>query len=405
MQTTRKYLGISVLEAARQRIARVFDDFGRVYVSFSGGKDSSVMLDLVAEEARRRRRRFGLLFLDLEAQYALTIEHVTERFKSLADVAEPYWIALPLHLRNATSSIQPYWVCWDPAARDVWVRQPPEMAITDASAFPWFRAGMEFEEFIDLFGHWYGGDLPTACMVGIRCAESLDRWRAITRPKHRHEGLAWTTWKGRRLYNAYPIYDWRTSDIWTYCARSRAPYNRIYDLMHAAGVAPSQARICQPYGDDQKRGLWLYHILEPSTWPKVVARVTGANAGALYSREKGSINGRGRLVKADGVTWEQYARSLLSSMPADEADHYWDKIATFIRWYLVRGYPDGIPDEADPKEEASRKAPSWRRIVRVLLKNDRLCKGLGFSQQRSTPTSYERYRKIMRERRRQWQIQ
>ncbi|EAA2780639.1 phosphoadenosine phosphosulfate reductase, partial [Salmonella enterica] len=41
-------LGTDVLTAARQRIADTFDQFKRICLSFSGGKDSTVMLHLVA---------------------------------------------------------------------------------------------------------------------------------------------------------------------------------------------------------------------------------------------------------------------------------------------------------------------------------------------------------------------
>ena len=56
---------ISVLEAAKQRIEWTFDTFERVYLSFSAGKDSTVMLHLVADEARKRGVKFGLLIVDI----------------------------------------------------------------------------------------------------------------------------------------------------------------------------------------------------------------------------------------------------------------------------------------------------------------------------------------------------
>ena len=100
-------LGIDVLTAARERIAWTFDRFPRVYVSFSGGKDSTVMLHLVADEAKRRGRKFGLLFVDLEAQYKLTIEHIEKCYDFYRDTIEPHWIALPISLRNAVSQYEP----------------------------------------------------------------------------------------------------------------------------------------------------------------------------------------------------------------------------------------------------------------------------------------------------------
>jgi predicted phosphoadenosine phosphosulfate sulfurtransferase len=62
-------LGTNVLIAAKQRVAWTFDTFERVYTSFSGGKDSTVMLHLVMEEAEKRGRRAGVLLVDLEGQW------------------------------------------------------------------------------------------------------------------------------------------------------------------------------------------------------------------------------------------------------------------------------------------------------------------------------------------------
>lgn len=393
-------LGIDVLAAARRRLAFVFDRFERVYVSFSGGKDSTVLLQLAAAEAERRGRKIGCLFVDLEAQYRLTIEHVRASFLRHAAVIEPYWIALPIALRNAVSQYQPKWICWDPEARESWVRQPDPLSITDAVRFAWFRPGMEFEELVPEFGRWYAQGKLTACLVGIRSDESLNRFRTLIMDKTRFEGRTWTTWLGDGLYNAYPIYDWRTEDIWVWHARIGEPYNRLYDLMHQAGLSIHQQRICQPYGDDQRRGLWLYHLIEPETWGRVVARVNGANAGALYVRETGNVLGNIRIARPPGHSWESFARLLLASLPGPTRTHYEDKIAVFLRWWSERGYPNAIPDEADAKEEAQRKTPSWRRICKTLLRNDYWCKGLSFTQQKSD--SYARYREVMQKRRAMW---
>src|SRR5690554_1298112 len=114
-------LGVDVLTAAQARIAFVFDRFERVYISFSGGKDSTVLLHLVMQEAIRRGRKVGVLFIDLEAQYQLTIEHIQACYDHYAEHIEPYWVALPLSLRNAVSQYEPRWLCWDPSKRNAWV--------------------------------------------------------------------------------------------------------------------------------------------------------------------------------------------------------------------------------------------------------------------------------------------
>lgn len=66
-------------------------------------------------------------------------------------------------------------------------------------------------------------------------------------------------------------------------------------------------------------------------------------------------------------------------MPPYLAEHYRQKIDKFLSWWEKEGVAS-IPDYADIKEELKKKVPSWRRICKVLLKNDYWCKGLSFSQ-------------------------
>lgn len=398
------YHDIDVLTAARERIEWTFDNFERVYVSFSAGKDSSVMLHLVEDEARKRGRRFGLLLVDLEGQYKVTIDYAERRFAELEDITDQFWVTLPIILRNAVSVYEPRWTCWDPEQREAWIREQPERAITDPSYFPWFTSGMEFEEFVPEFGEWYAQGQTTACLVGIRADESLNRFRTIaSTSKVTRDGKQWTSKITDSVYNVYPIYDWRTQDIWTYHGKNPdKPYNRLYDLMGMAGLKISQMRICQPYGDDQRRGLWLFHLIEPETWGRVVARVSGANSGALYVQESGNMTGYRRISKPDGHTWKSFAQMLVDSMPPQMAAHYRDKIMLFEKWWTVRGYPDGIPDEAPYALEAKKLAPSWRRVCKSLLRNDYWCKGLGFTQHKSA--AYQKYQDLMRKRREAWGV-
>lgn len=390
-------LGMDVLTAARMRISRIFDDFSRICVSFSGGKDSTAMLHLVMNEAARRSRKVGVLFIDWEAQYKLTIQHIESCFAKYADLIEPYWVALPLVTTNACSSIEPEWTCWEPSRRDAWVRQPPEGAIADEGFFPFYRHAMTFEEFVPEFGKWYGQGEPSACFVGIRTAESLNRWRTLSCDKGMHADLRWTTAFPGGAVNAYPIYDWAVEDIWSYFSKEKKPYNHVYDLMHKAGLTLSQMRICEPYGDEQRKGLWLYHILEPETWGKVVARVAGAHHASLYAKECGNVMGNTTITKPAGHTWQSFSRLLLDTMPPKTAEHYKDKFSVWRHWYNVRNIE--IVDEL-PDDTSSDDKPSWRRLCKVLLKNDYWCKALCFSPTKAA--ARENYRQLMRKRRETW---
>ena len=102
---------MNVYEAARERIAWCFAEFDYVYVSFSGGKDSGVLLELTAQVAQGRR--FGIYHMDYEAQYQLTTDYVRETLDRFRDVADIYHICVPfkviptpLSARNVSFSPQ-----------------------------------------------------------------------------------------------------------------------------------------------------------------------------------------------------------------------------------------------------------------------------------------------------------
>jgi predicted phosphoadenosine phosphosulfate sulfurtransferase len=413
----RKRLGIDVLTASRQRISYVFDQFTRIYVSFSGGKDSTVMLHLVMAEAKKRNRKIGVLFIDWEVQYKLTIDHVVAMFDYYKDWIEPYWIALPLKTESAISVYEPQWICWDRDKKDLWVRQPPAMAITDEVFFFFYHYGMTFEEFVPAFGEWYAtkgieqknNDAvvfePTACFVGIRADESFNRLLKVRVKQNREY------WNGKPyLLNlksslidvvlAHPLYDWKTDDIWKYNGKYFKSYNKIYDLMYQAGVPISKQRIDEFFGPEARRGLWMLHEIESDTWARVTGRIVGCNSAALYAKEHGNINGDRRITKPEGHTWKSFAELLLASMPEKTAEHYKNKIAIYLHWYGERSYVKGIPDEQEQDLGPKDNHPSWRRICKVLLRNDYWCKALSFTPTKAA--SYENYLRVMRNRRTRW---
>lgn len=74
--------------------------------------------------------------------------------------------------------------------------------------------------------------------------------------------------------------------------------------------------------------------------------------------------------------------------------HYRERFKKFIVGWHRRGY-DVIPDEAPLQLEAKQWAPSWRRMAKVLLRNDYWCKGLGQTQPKSA--AWQRFKKMKAE--------
>lgn len=396
-------LGKSVLEASKERISYTFDNFEKVYISLSGGKDSTVMFHLVVDEAIKRNRKIGVFILDWECQFEQTIDHIEELVTTYKDNIDLYWIALEVETSSACSYYEPLWRSWDERKKKLWTREKNKLSISDPKFFPFYYAGITFEEFVPLFGQWYANGEPTACFVGIRSQESLNRFRAISRDDvERFDGKKFTVKVTNELHNIYPIYDWLVDDIWTYVAKTGVKYNTVYDRMYQAGLSYSQMRIDEPFGDEARKNLWIYQIIEPITWSKFVARMAGVNSASLYSQERGNILGNAKASLPEGHTWESFCNFLLETMPPSSANHYKNKIAVYIKWYRDRGYPDGIPDEGDYKLEQMGKIPAWRQIAKTLLRNDWYCQRMGFGVTKSS--NYEKYMRLMKKRRAEWKI-
>lgn len=384
------YLDKNVYEAFKERVNYVFDEFELVYLSVSGGKDSSVMVQLTNKIAKKRNRKFDILLIDLEAQYTATMNHI-EELKKLSNIRDFYHICLPLNLTNASSIFQPHWTCWDIEFENNWVRDMPETCINiDNHEFgDLFQPKMEFETFMVNFPKWLKikhNCKKIAGLVGIRTDESYNRFRAIAFGKNLYKNKNWSTNNRNEYYSFYPIYDWLTEDIWTAISKLKLSFNEVYEMLYKNGVGIHQQRICQPYGADQRVSLNQWAVLEPETWHKIVNRVSGANFGALYC--KTSLLGHNKTEKPEHMNWEQYAIFLLETtgMYSKELmNHYVRKIKIFFDFYEEE---EGIKicdikDELTSKEIKNKYSDDgkwiyWKRIARAIEKNDFSMRSLSY---------------------------
>lgn len=386
------YLDQDVLTAAEARLRLVFDRFERVCVSFSGGKDSTVLLDLAAREAARRGRQIDVLFIDWEAQYQATIAHVEAALAAHACL-RPWWVCLPISTCNESSFHDPMWTAWDPEACDRWVRPLPEhpCIISDHAYFPFYAFGMTFEEFVPAWNAWYAAEGEAAFLVGLRADESLNRFRTLRQRKnakrYRYADLTWSTRVAERGYSFYPLYDWGVEDVWKYIGTTGIGYNRIYDRMYLLGMRPHEMRICEPYSREARKHLAKFHYLEPETWDRVVQRAGGINFGALYGGT--ALLAHRHIAKPEQLTWKQYAQLLLDTLPAPVQAHYRRRIDVFIGWFQKNLGWNDLQEESDLDLEMRNLGGSWRMVCRTLLRNDYFCTHLSFSVNKDEYGKYQ----------------
>ena len=409
---TMRYLNIDVLGAAQQRIDYVFNEFDNVYVSFSGGKDSGLLLYLCIDWLRNHapHRRLGVLHLDYEAQYTATTKYVDATFTDLVNSIDLYRCCVPFKVTTCTSMFQTHWRPWEAALQRLWVRPLPSDALTK-DAFDFFREDMWDYEFQEQFGEWLHkktGAQKTCCLVGIRTQESLNRWRAIASDNNvnTYHDNPWTTSRGN-VVNAYPIYDWQTEDVWTANAKFGYPYNDLYTLMHQAGVPLGAQRVASPFLSTAQESLKLYRAIDPHMWGKLISRVNGVNFTGIYGGTKAM--GWKTIEKPSHFSWKQYMEFLLTTLPQATANSYRDKLNTSIKFWRERGgvlsedavndlrkagiafergdstnyKTDKLPVRMDYADEIESEnfalIPTFKRMCVCILKNDHLCKYMGFA--------------------------
>ena len=176
---TRIYSDSNVYEASLSRLNFIFANFKRVYVSFSGGKDSGVLLNLVLDYMREHgiTQKIGVQIMDNEANYTHSEEFMHRILQANRNLLDIYWCCLPITLPCTVSSYEIDWQCWGEADRHRWIRPMPQQDyIVNLQNHPFgelFIENMDYATFWDMFAEWYSQGEPCANLIGIRTVESL----------------------------------------------------------------------------------------------------------------------------------------------------------------------------------------------------------------------------------------
>ena len=333
----------NVYEASLDRIEYTFKNFDNIYLSFSGGKDSGVMLNLVVDYMRKNgiNKKIGLFHIDYEAQYQMTTDYVDQVYSENEDLFDYYRVCLPIAAQCCTSMSQSYWLPWEDEKKELWVRDIPENSINENNHnFDFYQKGMWDYEFMNKFAEWIHkkhNAKKTACFVGIRTQESLNRWRAIHSDKSykTFENKKWTKEVSKNIYNSYPIYDYITEDVWIANAKFEWSYNKLYDVFNQAGITINQMRVASPFNDSASESLKMYKVIDPKNWGKMIGRVNGVNFTGLYGGT--TAMGWRNIKLPKNHTWKSYMEFLLDTLPESAKDNYKKKLETSLVFWKNRG--------------------------------------------------------------------
>jgi predicted phosphoadenosine phosphosulfate sulfurtransferase len=355
----KEHLTTNVWEEALIRMRYLYESFDKVVVSFSGGKDSTAVLNLAIEVAKEKNKLpVKAVFFDEEAIHPPTIEYV-ERMRKNPNV-DLEWYCLEFQHRNACSNDEPFWYTWDKDKEDLWVREMPKNknVITE---HPKFKKGMSFQDFGT---HLYDRkDGRVAMVTGIRTQESLRRYRIIASKKNdayingRSEGKT-------NQYRCFPIYDWSSEDVWLAVNKFGWDYNHTYDVFNKTKMYGKflGQRVCPPYGEEPLRGLWIYAQCFPEMWHKMLDRVQGVATAWRYANTElyGSSKG-----KPENITYKQYTDVILDSYEENAKNDVKRTINSYIKGHQRI---TNMPIEDTVSHPIS--GLSWRALSIIAKKGD-----------------------------------
>lgn len=354
----------SVWDMARERVATAFDRSDTIVVMFSGGKDSTVVLNLALEEARRRNRLpLEVCTFDEEA-IAYETEDYYRRTWHLEDV-NMRWLCVPIVHRNSCSSDDTIWHPWAPEKEDLWVRPLPKEAETEPENFPIFPASERItipqSNAVMYPPRKYG---TVGILMGIRADESLIRRQAVTRKEVDNYIIA-ADIPGQFKY--YPIYDWTTADVWRAPAQQGWDYNHAYNMMEMAGISHHSQRVAPPYGEQPMKSLWMFASCFPDVWDRMAHRVPGAATAARYAMSPLYGIGAGSVSADDlkeGESWAEKIVEALDKFPPGEKEWVTQRIMQFIERHH-KATTDPITMDPHPVTGIS-----WKMLYRIALKGD-----------------------------------
>ena len=321
------FLRGNVYDAALKRIRWVFDEFNdNVHVSFSGGKDSTVVMELAAKVARERGKKLKVFWLDQECEFEGTVDYVRS-LKERPDI-DFYWFQIPFRLFNATDHMNQWLNVWGEG--EEWVRDKEPDSIQE-NTFGVDR----FTDVLTAINEMFGG----ASLTGLRTEESPSRRLGLTTSC----SYKWVTWgsktgrKNHRLF--HPIYDWKFGDIWKAIYDGDDPdnpgtaswvYNRMYDIQHRYGVPIRNMRVSNYHHETAIHSLFYLQEAEPETWEKAVKRISGINTAGHLGREDFFVKELPFMFSS----WEEYYSYLVSKLVVESDQERFVKQFNDLTWRL-----------------------------------------------------------------------
>lgn len=273
------YIDKSVWDEALDRIRFLYDNEKNILVNSSGGKDSTVVMELAIIVAKEKGRLpVDVCFCDQESEYQSTIDY----FRKLKQRKEInlHWFQVPFNLNNATTmDDNNLWMrCWNEEEKNKWMRERELDAIETLDNLAEGEE-LDFYQVCDRMGDYvFGSNNRWISLTGIRAQESFRRYILMNKEKPVYQNVSWCSrgWR-ENVFRSYPIYDWEVSDIWKAISNNKWLYNEMYNKMFQLGVPISNMRVSSIIHETGIHGLKYLKEAEPKTFGRLTSRIGGIN--------------------------------------------------------------------------------------------------------------------------------
>lgn len=273
MALKRRPGSMDVVQAAQTRIRNVFANGLPVYMSFSGGKDSLALAQVVLNLIRAGEidpHQLVVQFIDEEAIFPC-IEAMVMKWRRIfiACGAKFEWYCLECRHFNCFNQLEndESFILWAPEKENVWIRRPPPFAI---------RTHKRLKPRQDTYQSFLArANADGISIVGVRVAESLQRLQYVARMTRAGRSVT-------KEHKAFPIYDWKDTDVWLYLLQEHVDIPDIYLYLWQSGSSRKQMRVSQFFSVDTARSLVKMNEYYPDLMDRIIAREPNAYLAALY---------------------------------------------------------------------------------------------------------------------------
>ena len=266
MAIIRKESKFNVVEMAERRVKNIFDNGLKVYLGFSGGKDSLAIAQVVYSLIQRGEinpKQLTVNFIDEEAIFPCVERTVKQWRKKFMLVGAKFnWYCLEIKHFNTLNRLtsDESFICWDRYKKDVWVRPMPDYAI---KYHPLFKPRQEtYQSFLERI------ESDGITITGVRVAESVQRLINFSTSKRKDK--------------LQPIYDWKDADVWKYLLEQKVDIPESYLYLYQVGKTKRELRLSHFFSIDTVGNLVSMNEFYPDLMKRILRREPNAYLVSLY---------------------------------------------------------------------------------------------------------------------------